>query len=227
MNDVDPVIARFDWIDDESELAAFRAGTRGELAISIPELGFSETIAADDLNLAQPAFRDLGETGYAIRVRQIQDYVEVPETGDGVSFAIVDVRTPEGEFNRWVFDEPRLHRDQVVNEETGGLERVEFNDAIEMEYAPPVQRPLFHFLAGPGERDLRVIFNTTPGVDGQVFSLREAGPGRDHARPDPARAGLLAADAGRDEAGDRAARAARPQSRHALPHDPRGTARRR
>jgi len=172
LNDVDPAIAMFDWIDDPSKMDDFRTPKTGTLTVTIPEMEVTEAISTGEFNLSRPEFRAIGDTGYSIRVREIRENMPVSEAGNAVSFAIVDIRTPQREFNRWVFDDPRFNRDQVVDPETGALDnRIEFDSSIDIQFAPGAERPLFHFIAGPGESNLRVVFNQNPAIEGQVFTL--------------------------------------------------------
>jgi len=104
---------RFDWVEDEAALAALPRGAASMLHMRIPATGKTHDIRLTDRTVAGPdgAFTPIEGTDLSFRIRALQNDLSLPNGRGQFSVALVDVKTPEGEFTRWVADNPAMTRD--------------------------------------------------------------------------------------------------------------------
>ncbi|MFM1935228.1 MAG: Cytochrome c biosis protein Ccs1 [Planctomycetota bacterium] len=148
-------------IQDEEQLAAFRA--EPSLSFRVPSAGIEVSERVKDAALADrnAPWKALGspELGYGYRVVAVQDDLVI--RGREVSVAIIELRTPKGEFRRWVFSDPTMSRDIRPGEDPmaamqrGGEDFVDA--AIDVEYRPGNGLALALLVAGPEAGRLRLV----------------------------------------------------------------------
>ncbi len=150
-------LVRFRAVSSEEAFAALL--TPPSLRIRVPSLGIDATERIDGVSLVEPdrPMTPIGgaESGYAYRVVALED--EVALASRPTSLAIVELRTPKGEFRRWVFDDPSITRDAPAGAaDPHGAPSVA-DESISVEYAPGSGRALLLLVAGPEPERLRAI----------------------------------------------------------------------
>ena len=148
-------------VSDEAQVEAFRA--EPSLVFRVPSRRIDQRERVKDAALAdaEAPWRPIGaaDSGYAYRVVAVQDDLAI--AGREVSVAIVDVRTPAGEFRRWVFDDPTLSRDLKPGEDPmaamrrGGESFVD--PSLEIDYLPGNGLALALLVSGPEPGRLRLV----------------------------------------------------------------------
>lgn len=165
-------------ITNEGQLDALRE--EPHLVFRIPALGVEVRERIRDAAAADPSvpFRPIGskDSGYSYRVSSIQD--DLPIAGREVSVAVLELRTPAGEFRRWTFSDPALTRDLAPGETSaqamahGG--RTTLDPTLQVEYQPGNGLALVLLVAGPEPGQLRLL--DTLGRD--TPELRSIEPGK-------------------------------------------------
>jgi len=165
----------FRWVNSEEEAARYTAPARYGLTVRVPRTGDEAVLSftKDEVPGEEGEWTELGESGFAFRVRSIVDRLPLAD-GTTIGLAIVDIRTPDSEFSRWVFADPEKNRD---NYETAPEDphRSEAPDPrIETDFTPATGGATLTVIAGPQPGALRVIratpegaFETTPLRVGQ------------------------------------------------------------
>jgi len=105
---------RFVWVESDAEREALAEVREPTLTIGVPDAGVEaaevpvrRTLASDpDLD-----YTPLGDSGFAYRIEFIQDGIELPGGGGPHALASLQVRGPEGAFERWVFEDDRISVD--------------------------------------------------------------------------------------------------------------------
>jgi len=157
--DAEPIAFRF--AATESEFA--RLAQPRSLRIRVSALGIDKVEPIRELARGKPdapfiavAAADGSETGYAYRVVAIQDDLVLSTGRAGV--AILEVRTPNGSFRRWVFDTPALTRDATDDATRDAHAASSIADpSIDISYDPGRGDALVVVVAGPEPNRLRVI----------------------------------------------------------------------
>jgi hypothetical protein len=160
------------WIEDESELDRVRQELEpASLVFTIPADGDAEgdggaqefTVPLPPAAVgAQTTYQQLGETGYAWRVTQIADNMEI-RPGEVASIALVDVRTPAGEvFQRAVASDEAKTVD--INPRGQSIEETYIPPREDVRIAyQPAKHPPITVVAGPGEREAIVFQQLVTG----------------------------------------------------------------
>ena len=106
-------LMEFVWLDRFSEVASLPTESAAELGIVVPGKDVSLTIAISPETIAGHLgrFTPIEGTEFSYRIRSLQDNLMMPGGRGSVSIAIVDIKTPEGQFTRWVADKPQKSRD--------------------------------------------------------------------------------------------------------------------
>lgn len=142
------------------------------LDIEVPAAGIELSTPITALSIVDPStpFTPVGDSGYSWRVRSVED--ELPLGSGTAAVAIVELRTPKGEFRRWVFDDPRLTRDVTdqTAQDAHGAARL-MDESIVIRYRPGSGRAAITLVAGPEPADLHVIVSP-PAEPAQVHALR-------------------------------------------------------
>lgn len=152
----------FTWIDSTAALEKLKTRIDPVIRFRVPSANVEveapiTAIAAADPNLP---FTPIEGTDYSYRVESTQSLTDL-----GVSLAIIEIRTPERTFKRWVFDDPSKNRDMAMAE---GLSQhdaaVPLDTNIESFYTPGTLPPApIVIIAGPGEHDLTVMITKSVG----------------------------------------------------------------
>ncbi|MEM1422651.1 MAG: cytochrome c biogenesis protein CcsA [Planctomycetota bacterium] len=110
---------RFDWVDNPRLVEALDNGHAAILTIAVPGAGVDLEIpfTSAEMGDAEGDFVAIEGTEFSYRVSSLLPRFPIGERK--VSLAVVDFRTPEGEFTRWVANDPALTRDMSPN--AGGL----------------------------------------------------------------------------------------------------------
>lgn len=105
-------LVQFVWAESAAEASALSGESRPMLRVEVPAASVSLDVAltADSVN-PDGAFVPIEGTDFAYRVRGVQDNLALPNQNRSISVAIVEVKTPEGTFRRWVSDVPEFTRD--------------------------------------------------------------------------------------------------------------------
>jgi len=148
-------------VSDEEQVAAFMA--QPSIVFRVPSRGISVTESVKDAALADKnaPWRPVGpaDSGYAYRVVAVQD--DLPVGGRELSVAILELRTPSGEFRRWAFSDATMSRDLKPGEDPmAAMKRggESFMDrSIEVEYRPGNGLALALLVAGPELGRLRLV----------------------------------------------------------------------
>ncbi len=171
---------------DPSELVTFRwAGTPEALeAMGRPtELQF--TVAGERVawgpeawQAGDPAWRRVGPTQAGVEARVVAVQEGLNLGGRRVSVAILDLRTPQGEIRRWVFDDPRLDRDMRPGENPDPTAPAEnLAPSIAARLVPGAASTPVTLVAGPDPAQLTLVdssegvWRQRPAVIGQPLEL--------------------------------------------------------
>jgi hypothetical protein len=148
-------------VTDEEQVAAFMA--QPALVFRVPGKSIEQREAVKDAALADAnaPWRPVGgpDSGYAYRVVAVQD--DLPIGGRELSVAILELRTPSGEFRRWAFSDPTISRDLRPGEDPmaamkrGGESFID--PSIEVDYLPGNGLALALLVAGPEPGRLRLV----------------------------------------------------------------------
>ena len=100
------------------------------------------------------------ESGYGFKVAGAQD--DMVLSGGEVSVAIVDMKTPHGQFRRWIFNDPALNRDMNASD-TPDPRSAPISMAPELvaRYLPGIGRIPITLLAGPDPAQLTAVLAVT------------------------------------------------------------------
>jgi hypothetical protein len=156
----------FRWVASEEEFEQFTNVVDARLKIEVQSrIGeHAEPVRLDVVALPKESpdepWIEIEGTGYAYRVESMQDNLHLG-VAQPVSVAIVQIRSPERAFRRWVFSDPTMpNRDLPMSEgEHGAMhdESLPLDEAIRMTYVPGKRPPMVTILAGPREHDLHLV----------------------------------------------------------------------
>lgn len=151
------------------------------LVFRIPAANVEVRERVRDAAVANPEtpFKNIGpaNSGYSYRVSSVQD--DLPISGQEVSVAILEMRTPKGEFRRWAFSDKALSRDVPQGQtaaqaaEHGGQHFVD--DTVQVEYEPGNGLALVTLVAGPEPDRLRLV-DGLGRTEARVLDLAEDKP---------------------------------------------------
>jgi hypothetical protein len=148
-------------ISDEEQVAGLLS--QPTLVFRVPSRSITLTESVKDAALADKdaPWRPIGpvDSGYSYRVVSVQDDLAIG--GRELSVAILELRTPTGEFRRWTFSDPTMSRDLQPGEDPmAAMKRggESFTDAsLEVEYRPGNGLALALLVAGPERGRLRLV----------------------------------------------------------------------
>ena len=174
-NSAESGMLRFSWIDREDDLQRFLRPA--QLVFAIPgssvELAVDVPAAAEEFSPISPQ-----APGYSFRVAAIEDDISVG--GKRFNVALIDLCTPQGQFRRWVFDDPALTRDAPVEgsdpaAHTGGGVA---DESISVGFVPGRPAALLNVIGGPEPDRLRLAIalpqtpaRVEPIAVGQILQL--------------------------------------------------------
>ncbi len=156
----------FEWVESEAAYEAIVSHRPPRLTIRVPGVSGEMDVEIDAMARRQPnlPFAPIEGTEYRYRVQTLHDGLRLP-TGDVISVAVVEMRTPKRSFVRWVCDDPTKTRDMAAGDEADPhAEAFPLDTNIVMEYVPgagPVA-PIT-LVGGPEADDLRLVLATGDG----------------------------------------------------------------
>ncbi len=153
----------FLWVNDAAELDKVPVAAQATLHVSVPEQGVTLDVplTAEVVTGRDGAFRPIEGTEFAYRVVNVHDNLSIPGKNQSISIAMVDVKTPEGQFTRMVADRPEMSRDMAGDSSDPHAQRKpeEADKRIVMTYQP-ASAPIL-FVGYPG--GLRFFLNGPTG----------------------------------------------------------------
>ena len=158
---------QFSWLQSSDQLEKLKKRIEPALRFTIPGEGGGVTVEKTITNLTRidPAleFQPIEGTEYSFRVEALQDNMNI--SGRKTSIAIVQIKSPQRTFTRWVFDDPSLNRDLGEDGQpmAGHSGEAELDKSIETAYKPGELRTPIMFVAGPGETELGLIVTKVVG----------------------------------------------------------------
>lgn len=160
-------MVQFVWLNDFSAVDTLPTDARATLSITVPgtNVALDIPITSDSVVGSDGPYTDLGQSGFAYRIHNLQDNLALQSPARSVSVAIVGIKTPEGAFTRMVADRPEMTRDMRDNGDPhmpdGGAAK-QVDERIKMSYQPR-SAPIL-FAAHP--RGLHLIVN---GAEGRML----------------------------------------------------------
>lgn len=166
--------ARFLTISNDAQLDAIIARAGGMLTVTTPETAQPIEIPIVSLpaQSENAAAQPIAGTEWSVQLVRL-DRISPNQSGEMISVAFLDLAHSDGRaFRRWVFDQPRFNRDQMLNPDTGEYEMVTFDESIQIVLTP--DSPVV-FVAGPQPDMLRIITVNaqTRAISVEEISLRE------------------------------------------------------
>ena len=148
-------------VADEEQVAEFLR--QPTIVFRVPGKGIEQAEPVKDAALAdaKAPWRPIGgpDSGYSYRVVAVQD--DLAMGGREVGVAILELRTPAGEFRRWAFSDASKSRDLRADEDPMAAMRrggESFIDrSVEVEYLPGNGLALALLVAGPERGRLRLV----------------------------------------------------------------------
>lgn len=161
-NITDNGLVQFTWLDSAAALDTLPTNASPMLQIAVPDASLDKEIVLNNQTVVgrEGAFVELEGTDFAYRVITLQDNLVLPGRTRPVSIAMVEIRTPEKTFRRWVADTPELTRDiHGEGADPHALDTQDPDPRIRMSYRPQTA-PLI-FAAYPG--GVHLVFNSPDG----------------------------------------------------------------
>lgn len=153
----------FVWINSPEQLDALKKITEPMLRFTVPGTSVAveapvRLVAAQNPDLP---FTPIAGTEYSYRVQGVQDGLNI--NNRLLSVAIVEFKTPQKSFTRWVFDDFKFNRD--LAQATGMAQHeagLPLDAGIETTYRPGHLPPApVMIVGGPGENDLTAVISLT------------------------------------------------------------------
>lgn len=161
---------QFVWLDDAAALGELPTDSRAVLGIRVPSANVALELPISSASVSPDGpFQPIEGTEFSYRVTNLQDRLLIPGSTRSVSIAFVDVKTPEGQFTRWVADRPEVSRDVPLGDDAHGAMAAKpaaVDPRIQMTYRPSTAPVI---VAGYPQ-GLRLIFNGRGGraVDREI-----------------------------------------------------------
>ena len=150
----------FRWISSEDELERLRSPKAPTLQIIVPGTEIDLVVPITETAERNPAlpFTAIEGTNYSYRVQNAHDGLQL-ESGEVISVAVVEIKSPDKTMTRWVSDDPAKTRDFAGGAESmAHSQTVPLDTGIEMRYGPgDGGRPPVTILAGPEPEQLRLM----------------------------------------------------------------------
>lgn len=154
---------QFVWFDNADGLKSIPTDSRAVLAINVPAANVSREVPVMHGTVSpDSAFVPIEGTDFSYRVTSLQDRLLIPGSTRSVSIAFVDVKTPEGQFTRWVADRPEISRDVPAGDDPHGMAPTSpgsLDPRIQLTYRPSTAPVI---VAGYPQ-GMRLIFNGRSG----------------------------------------------------------------
>jgi hypothetical protein len=150
----------FRWIGSEDQLERLHTPRQPTLRIAVPGSQVESIVPLDDSAQRNPAlgFTAIEGTSYSYRVQFWQDGLQL-DSGEVISVAVVEIKTPEKTITRWVADDPSKTRDFAGGADSmGHSQTTPLDEGIDMRYQPgDAARPPVTIIAGPDPQQLRLM----------------------------------------------------------------------
>ena len=169
-------LIRFRFVDSATMLAERTHEARVQFTLD----GVGDILVDLSAKPGADGFIPIGpaERGYGLKLAGAQD--DMVLSGGEVSVAIVDMKTPHGEFRRWIFNDPALNRDMNASD-SPDPRSAPMNMAPELgaRYLPGIGRIPITLIAGPDPAQLTAVLAITsetqirPIAIGQPLVLSE------------------------------------------------------
>ncbi len=157
----------FEWMDTEADFDELLEVRPPMLTIAVAEASLLEEVPIRTTTDIDPnvEFTRIEGTEYEWRVQNLHDGLQLP-TGEVISVAVVEIRTPQRSWVRWVSDDPTKTRDQTEeNDMTAGHgPSLPLEEGIVMGYRPGIGHAPITIAAGPAEDELRLVLYLGPGA---------------------------------------------------------------
>lgn len=159
---------QFVWLDRAERVAELPTDSRAVLRIGVPEKNINLELPLTPQNVvgAAGSFTPIEGTDFSYRVVNVQDNLVLPQSSGTVSVALVDIKTPEGQFTRMVANPAEKTIDMSSDSRDphgGGASAPTAPDPrIQMTYQPASAAIIL--AAHPG--GLHLVFN---GMNGRVM----------------------------------------------------------
>ena len=159
---------RFLWVSSAQQLERLKSRAEPTITFTIPASSakVEKKVTALTRVDGEVPFEPIEGTEYSFRVESVSDNMNI--SGRSTSLAIVQIKTPQRTFTRWVFDDPKLNRDLPEDGTppmgaAGHGGEIALDASIETTYRPAEARPPIMLVAGPGESDLALIVTKLVG----------------------------------------------------------------
>jgi cytochrome c-type biogenesis protein CcsB len=114
----------------------------------------------------------LVERGYGFKVAGAQD--DMVLSGGEVSVVIVDMKTPHGEFRRWIFNDPALNRDMKASDNPDPRSApMSMAPELGARYLPGIGRIPITLIAGPDPAQLTAVLAITNETQVRPIAIGE------------------------------------------------------
>jgi hypothetical protein len=164
---------RFAWANTPAAREALENAEPPRLSITVPATGAVGTIEISAVSHVTPdlPYTPIEGTNLAYRVHRHEDALPL-SADETVAVAIVELRSPERTFVRWVFEEPGRNLDfDTADDGSMSGEPAEKDTSVEFAYRPGATDATL--VAGPGDDQLSLVQS---GVDGvRVTPLARGG----------------------------------------------------
>ncbi len=154
---------QFVWLDNADALKTIPADSRAMVGITVPGANVTREVPVMQGTVSpESAFVPIEGTEFSYRVTNLQDRLLIPGSTRSVSIAFVDIKTPEGQFTRWVADRPEVSRDVPAGDDAHGMATTKtgaMDPRIQMTYRPSTAPVI---VAGYPQ-GMRLIFNGRSG----------------------------------------------------------------
>lgn len=151
-------LIRFRFVDSTAMLAERAHAARVQFTLD----GAGDILVELAANSGADGFIPIGpvERGYGFKVAGAQD--DMVLSGGEVSVAIVDMKTPHGEFRRWIFNDPALNRDMNAGDNPDPRSApLSMAPELGARYLPGIGRIPITLLAGPDPAQLTAVLAVT------------------------------------------------------------------
>ena len=152
----------FEWMETEQDFETLLEIREPTLMIAVDQAAVQIEVPIRSSTHLDPdlPFTPVEGTEYEWRVQNLHDGLRLP-TGEVISVAAVEIKTPRRVFVRWVSDDPSKTRDLPSGEELAAAHGAPLppEKGIVMEYRPGTGPAPITIAAGPDEDQLRLVLS--------------------------------------------------------------------
>jgi hypothetical protein len=156
---------KFVWAHSAGDIDEWRVRRDPAIRFTVPgtDIQVEKSFTAVSAQNPDLPFEPIEGTDYSFRIQGTSDKRLF---GDKLlSVAVVEIRTPQRMFTRWVFDDPQFNRDLAMAEGVAQHDaEIPLDAKLETVYVPGQYPPApILLVAGPGEDDLSLIVTMADG----------------------------------------------------------------